>query len=524
MKRLALYPFLFVLYVILIPLANNLGQLDPSQALRSLVVLLLAAVAGLLLLYALFKDWQYAAYLVFLVFALFFIFGHLNRLAQPSLQSSFSFQNKDTGELVLLIVWAVIFAILSLKPVWSRLNGRVWMAPFFNLVFALALVIPGYIVLTRWLLVPHQTRPVSAQALPDTGDVTLDCSSRPDIYYIILDAYGREDVLDGLYGLDNRPFLDYLKGKGFYVASESHSNYVQTVFSIPSSLSYTYIDPPQEGVDGAEYFINLVEDNRIMKDLKRCGYRTVAIESGFYFTEHPGTDIYLSNKDVLNNFEDLLLAGSPWQIIADQLNLGPVEQSYKAHRQRVLYSFQQLGNLYKMPGPKIVFAHIISPHPPFVFDARGRPVEPARGYSVNDGDDFKGTLDEYRAGYAMQVQFVNHKLEQAIDALLAKSHAPPVIIIQGDHGPGSHLDWDSPTNTCLWERTSILNAYYLPGNGKSLLYPAITPVNSFRVVLDTYFGANMSLLPDRTYFTSHRLERQAIEITAERSSQQNCTP
>ena len=520
MKRLALYPFLFVFYVILVPLANNLGQLDPALALRSLLVLLLAAVAGLFLLKALFKDWQYAAYLVFLVFAFFFVFGHINRLAQDSL----SFKNKDTAVLLLLIAWAVIFGIVSLKPVWSRLNGRVWMLPFFNLVFALALLPPGYILLTRWLLAPHQARPASAQALSDTGDTTLDCSSHPDIYYIILDAYGRQDVLNGLYAVDNQPFIDYLEGKGFYVASESHSNYIQTVFSVPSSLSYSFIDPPQKGVNGLEYFINLVEENRIMHDLKDCGYLTVAIESGFYFTEHPGTDIYLSSKDALNNFEDLLLVGSPWQVIADQLNLGPVEQSYKAHRQRVLYSFEQLGNLYKMPGPKIVFTHIISPHPPFVFDARGRPVEPGRAYSVNDGDDYKGTLAEYQSGYAMQVQFVNRKLEQAIDSILAKSPTPPVIIIQGDHGPGSHLDWDSPANTCLWERTSILNAYYLPGDGKNMLYPSISPVNSFRVVLDAYFGAELPLLPDRTYFTSHRLEGQSIDITAERTSRKNCTP
>ena len=520
LKRLALYPFLFVLYVILVPLAGNLSQLDPALALRSLFVLLLAAAAALLLLRALFKDWQYAAYIVFLVLAFFFIFGHLNR----QVQAGFSFTNKDTEELVFLIAWAVLLGTLGLKPVWSRLNGRLWMPPFFNLVLALALVIPGYTVLTRWLLAPHQVRPASAQALADTGDTILDCSSHPDIYYIILDAYGRQDVLAGLYGVDNQPFIDYLEGKGFYVASDGHSNYIQTVFSVPSSLSYTYLDPPQEGVNGLEYFTNLVEDNRIMHDLKGCNYLTVAIESGFYFTEHPGTDIYLSGKDALNNFEDLLLAGSPWQVIADQLNLQPVEQSYKAHRKRVLYSFQQLGELYKMPGPKIVFAHIISPHPPFVFDAHGRPVEPGRGYSVNDGDDFKGTLEEYQAGYAMQVQFINQKLERAIDTILARSPTPPVIIIQGDHGPGSHLDWHSPSNTCLWERTSILNAYYLPGDGKSMLYPSITPVNSFRVVLDTYFGTELPLLPDRTYFTSHRLESQSIDITADRSSRKNCTP
>jgi hypothetical protein len=481
---------------------------------------MLVTALGLLLFAALLKDWQYAAYLVFLILAAFFIFGHINRFAQQFVSP----QNKDVAELAFLGIWLLLFVILGIKGIWSRLNGKTWMLPFFNLVFALALARPSYIVLTRLLLAPNQPRTASANVLPGTGDPELDCSNSPDIYYIILDAYGRSDVLADLYHLDNRPFLDFLEGKGFYVANESHSNYMQTVFSIPSSLSYTYIDPPQDEANGAAYFSNLVEDNRIMNALERCGYLTLAIESGFYFTEHPGTDIYLTNSGVLNNFENLLLSDSPWQVVSDRLNLTPTEHSYKAHRQRVLYSFRQLGNLYKMHGPKIVFAHIISPHPPFIFDANGRPITPARGYSVNDGDEFQGNWEEYRDGYAAQAQFVNHKLEQAIDAILEHSPTPPVIIIQGDHGPGGHLDWDSPDNSCLWERTSILNAYYLPGDGKSRLYPSISPVNSFRVVLNSYFGADLPLLPDRTYFTSHRLKGQAIDITDKRSSRQNCTP
>ena len=520
MKRLAVYPFLFALYIILVPLADNLDQLDPSQVLRPLAFLLLVAAAGLLLFAALFKDWQYAAYLVFLVLAAFFVFGHINRLTMAILST----QNKDMAELVLLGIWLLLFVILGIKGIWSRLNGSTWMLPFFNLVFALALARPSYIVLTRLLLVPNQTRTASAQVLPPTGDASIDCSSSPDIYYIVLDAYGRQDVLADLYNLDNRPFLDYLEGKGFYVASESHSNYMQTVFSIPASLNYSYIDPPKKGVNGTEYFSNLLEYNRLMTVLEDCNYMTIAFESGFFFTAQPAVDLYFSDGNVLNNFENLLLADSPWEVVGDQMNLDSTEHSYNAHRQRVLYSFRQLENLYKMPGPKMVFAHIISPHPPFIFDARGRSITPARGYSLNDGDEFRGTWEEYREGYAAQAEFINQKLEQAIDTILANSPTPPVIIIQGDHGPGGHLDWDSPTNSCLWERTSILNAYYLPGDGESKLYPSISPVNSFRVVLNTYFGANMVLLPDRTYFTSHRLKGKAIDITEERSSRRRCTP
>jgi hypothetical protein len=139
-----------------------------------------------------------------------------------------------------------------------------------------------------------------------------------------------------------------------------------------------------------------------------------------------------------------------------------------------------------------------------------------------DGDDYRGDLDEYLSRYPAQVQFVNQKMEKVIDSILTNSSQPPVIIIQGDHGPGSRLDWDSPGRSCLWERTPILNAYHLPGEGADLLYPSISPVNTFRVVLNAYFGTDLPLLPDKTYFTSHRLERQVIDITDQRTSWANC--
>jgi hypothetical protein len=472
---------------------------------------------------ALAKDLQYATYLVFLTCAFFFLFGHLDRLAQ----AQFPAYDKNLEKLIVLAAWGGLLVILSRKGLWLHLGGRGWMIPFFNLVFAVSLVRPGYLVISKWMEELYLPRYFSGNLvgsfLPNTGDLELDCSSKPDIYYIILDAYGRSDVLGGLYDLDNTPFIDYLKGKGFYVADESQTNYTQTVFSIPSSLNFSYIDPPPEGVDEAKYFSNLVKDNRLMDSLKPCGYRTVALGSGFFFTNHPNVDIYFSSDIELNEFESLLLADSPIEILAYELNLQPTGLSYATHRRHVLYSFEKLAELYKMPGPKIIFAHIVSPHPPFIFDIHGQPVEPNQSYSIGDGDDYPGTLAEYRAGYAGQVQFVNQKMEEVIDAILAKSPAPPIIIIQGDHGPGSQLDWSSPGQSCLWERTSILNAYYLPGGGTGQLYPSISPVNSFRILLDTYFGGQLPLLPDRTYFTSHRLERQAIDITAERSSRLNCS-
>jgi hypothetical protein len=53
------------------------------------------------------------------------------------------------------------------------------------------------------------------------------------------------------------------------------------------------------------------------------------------------------------------------------------------------------------------------------------------------------------------------------------------------------------------EKFGILNAYYLPGvdPASAGLNDRISPVNSFRIVFNAYFGADLPLLPDQTYLS-----------------------
>lgn len=518
LKNLILYPFLFVVYLLSYLLVFNLEQVDPLHVFRPLLVLLLAVALVMLFLQKILKDWHYAGYLVFLVLVFFFAFGYVNR----EIQERFPWDH-DLMSLVLLVIWLGVLVVLGFKKLWLRLGGADRVTPFLNLCLVLALFIQGFSSIKKIsgeISISRQSR-LDTKLSTDLP-ATLNCATRPDIYYIILDAYGRSDVLKELYQVDNTPFLDYLMGKGFYVAGQSHSNYIQTIFSIPSALNLTYPESEPVGMSGLDYFSSLVIDNQLMQLLKQCGYRTVAFQTNFTFTNHPKVDVYLSSGHRLTDFEGLLLVGTPLELLLDRFGLVLTELSYPAHRSQVLFDFEQLQSLPGMHGPKFVFAHIISPHPPFVFDADGNPIQPGRDYSIGDGDDYLGSWAEYQKGYAGQVQFVDRMLEETINAILDRSSQPPIIILQGDHGPGGFLNWFSPQRTCLWERTSILNAYYLPAGADKYLYPTISPVNSFRVILNSYFGTHLDLLPDRTYFTSHRLIRQIIDITDERNSMRNC--
>ena len=86
--------------------------------------------------------------------------------------------------------------------------------------------------------------------------------------------------------------------------------------------------------------------------------------------------------------------------------------------------------------------------------------------------------------------------------------SPPIIILQGDHGTQTLLkkyddNWDNQNDESITERMSIFNAYYLPDQNTELIYDSITPVNSFRLILNAYFNTNYELLEDKSYFADY---------------------
>jgi hypothetical protein len=121
--------------------------------------------------------------------------------------------------------------------------------------------------------------------------------------------------------------------------------------------------------------------------------------------------------------------------------------------------------------------------------------------------------EHYEPGYADQARYLNRRLLEVIDGILASSPTRPVILIQGDHGPGGHLDWGSKSKSSMPERMSILSAYLVPD--PSRLYPSITPVNSFRVVFDEVLGTHLPLVPDRSWFELWGRPYGFIDVTDE---------
>jgi hypothetical protein len=150
-----------------------------------------------------------------------------------------------------------------------------------------------------------------------------------------------------------------------------------------------------------------------------------------------------------------------------------------------------------------VFAHILAPHPPFVFGPSGNPIQPNRRYAIGDGSEFikrGGDKEEYKKNYVGELQYINHKLKQTIDRILTTSRKPPVIILQSDHGSRMHLDWEELDKTNLKEAFSILSAVFLPPKFRTEPTVAMTPVNNFRMLFNLLFNTRFEILPNKSYY------------------------
>jgi hypothetical protein len=324
-------------------------------------------------------------------------------------------------------------------------------------------------------------------------------SAAPDIYYIILDAYARQDLLRAKYGYDNSEFINGLEERGFYVADCSQSNHSRTVYSLASSLNMEYLDDlPIDPQVGPGPFVKY---GAVRAFLGQRGYKTAAFPTGFQWTEWTDADVYYRaglSTGALTEFETLFAQTTLLRIPFDLMEY-QIASAFRLDENRRLRTFNALTALETFPdedGNLFVFAHIIVPHPPYYFGPNGEDSL----YTKDKLSDL-----EERQAYADQARFISHEILRVIDTILAKSDQPPIIILQGDHGPPLHLGTPA-------ERMLNLNAYYLPGiDVANVLYPSITPVNTFRVILNEYFGQNLPLLADRSYFSPFD-EEKPIEI------------
>ena len=509
-KRWLFFPVLFVINSIL----NFYFTYRLETTHRGLLAISLISGAFLLiswiLFYLMFNDLKKSAIMVFAASLPFFDFQNivyqLRKIAHSTSNITLlRFWHSNAGQLICfgLMILFVIVVFLLVKKI-EKINPlTILFLNVFSIIFLCTLIIRGNININHnknekenfinyWQNEIKNIDPSNTHAR----------NNHPDIYYIILDGFTRSDVLLNLYDLDNSGFINELQKRGFFIASESYSNYTQTRSSLASSLNLRYLNEAADviGEDKSYYFpaYYMIDNSIVENSLGAIGYDLVSFRSSMSYLDFKDWDYYFKPKSVPDSSTQTFISTTAMSVFLNPL-------LYRWNYEAVKFTIESLPSAGSIDGPQFIFAHILCPHPPFLFDSDGSLKKADRLYTTQDANYFfsSGTMDEYKNGYKDQVIFLQKSLIKMIDQINSTSTEPYILIMQGDHGSGMQLDQEDLSNTNINERFGILNAIYFFDRDYEELYEQISPVNTFRVIFTQYFGIDKPLLADRHYYSRY---------------------
>lgn len=484
--ELPFHPFLFAVYPILFIYSSNLEEVFFLEIIQPIFISLAITTFIFFTLKFIFKDIHKAALLTTTALIIFFSYGHIFEIIEGFKILGFQIgRNKFLLPFTFSLSAIIFITILRSRSNFNKLSRFLNTTPI--VLILLSLITISSFGFVNGLKITEREAKIQRT---ETGVATGDLRKLPDIYYIILDGYARASTLKKVYNFDNSEFINYLKDKGFYVANKSQSNYSLTHLSLASSLNMRHLIDIGEKATGdpkkLEITAEIIRNNEVAKILKSKGYTSINVGTGWGTTSNnPYADFVFHHRG-RSEFIKILFQTS-LLVIAEPVQTGDADS--------ILSAFEKLAEIPDIQDPTFTLVHIVSPHPPYLFDRNGNRREV---YFQR-----LGKLDSWRQKdkYIDQLVFINKKTKDVVENLLAKSKVPPIIIIQGDHGTDLNTDLDKVTKEDFDERMDILNAYYLPKGGNKTLYETITPINSFRKVLNYYFETDYTYLEDISYYS-----------------------
>jgi hypothetical protein len=491
------HPFLFALFPGLFLWAQNVAEFTafakPLDIVIPLLITLAASVLAVLLAALVFRSWRKAGLIVFLFLVAFFAYGHVFEFIIETDWFGFFPQKR------FLIGWAIFFAIVGLLA----LRIRTDLKSITNSLNAITVILVAISVIN--IIAFHVGKEDAAasdgQRVGNEGELAAGTSGDhkflPDIYYIVPDAMTSPQNFKNIMGEDMSEFTGYLRSRGFAIDDDARSNYSHTTTSLSSVLNMEHItymaDVMPAGSIDPMVLPELMKEGTVFKFFRSQGYQIIhSREMGW--PEHYGDTLFNCVSGVFLSFHADDFSGA----LIRTTVLEPALKFFKVYASRLqgqnICDFDEIVQAKRIEGPKFVFAHLFVPHPPYIFGRNGEQVAASSATFP-----YSKERSEVKVQYSDQSVYVATKLQEVVDALLSDPEYEPIILIQADTGTG--IVFGEGDNIDVYEeRFGIWNAIHLPRGGNEALYDGMTPVNSFRVILNYYFGTDLEMKPDISYY------------------------
>jgi hypothetical protein len=469
-----------------------------GDALPPLIVVILMAAVATLVLALLIGDRARAALIVTPMMLGLLMYGRVVDLV-------------DVPGFVHRIGWAVVVGVAALGA-WRLSGPRLLSLDRALLVIAAVLV--GFTLVT---IVPDEIATASSAPPPDAASgrelATTTAAPKRDVYWLIFDRYASDRALQLQFGVQN-DLTPWLREQGFTVLDDSHANYLTTSLSLSTTSNIRHLEELTAGTNSQASFRERVygslQNSLVAQQFKALGYRYYHLGSWWSPTRvDSGADVNY-NAAGASDFSSVLLeeSAAPLALRA----LGVAEETFSKNYQHGRYELATLDSLRDVPGPKFVWAHVLLPHPAYVFDTDGSFMPAAKSRELGEA-----------AAWRRQFEYTNARLRSFIGGLLAlPEDRRPIIILQADEGHRFNVaasdegedkgsfDWRTATPEQLEIKFGIMNAWYVPGGVDLDLDPKMSAINTFPVLFKRYFGLDYAMLPDRITTSLGAVERNVL--------------
>ena len=486
LERTPLFLFLLPIFFIWHGFDENYGNITVPNVL----LLTLAYLGGSALLYFVFlpvvKNYIRASLLAGYLMGIYCFFGaiqdFLKAVAHPLSRYGF-----------LLSFFGITIIALT---IYLRKTTRDFfrLCLFLNSVFIIYLLIDFTDI--SWKIISPPASKLSVYTPgKDAVKTCADCP-RPDIYFLLFDAYMGTSALKERFGYDNSDLDSFLVRNGFSIQRHSRSNYFFTPFSMASTLNMQYLDwlahPNACTLDDYERCINMIRDNRLIHILSDQGYDMVNY-SVFDLAGNPTRldESFLPLKTKLIT-ESTLFArmrkDMGWMLTIHKFNFfsGNIVYQTLLNTNKCIDYVKKESSL-QTARPRFVYAHFYLPHAPFYFDKFGNPKKEA--------DILQETKEFSLQAYLDYLPYAKKRVEELIGAVKKNTGGKAVIVFMSDHG----FNNDKLKSDHIFSFQNQ-NAVYFPDGDYSRFYDGITNVNQFRVILNKLFKQNLPLIKDSTIF------------------------
>ena len=443
MKNFIIFPFLLAFFPSWIIISKNFEQLIFQDILISLAIIAISIIIWIIIT-KIIKNGNKAALITGVGIGFFFYFGYV----QDALKGIMIFNMPINRTSVLVPISIIIFIILTIYFIKSRNN-------FESIVKLFTLV--QFVV-------------------PDA------LAEKPNVYHIILDEYTDNEILMKEFNYDNEKFLKFLNKNGFYVPNKSFSTWESTPDELALILNMDY---PQVNKGWTSDAYESLNDNEVMSIFSDQNYSIIEIESMVRWKN-------FSNVDTRVCFDGRLYSEFFDEVMRKSIIRYFLEHYHNdTRRDMIRCAFNELSQIVEQNNePRYVFAHIVVPHPPFLFGPNGESITP-------NNREISGlqTWDNPQ-GYINQLIYATNQVSIAIENIV-KNDPNAIIILQGDTGTFSGIDDVSKRKMDdIYQVHSILYAIRIPdvNNSENMI-----PVNTYRIIFNNYFGTNYEYLEQQSY-------------------------